>query len=162
MKLDDVVCRQPLSYFLVVIFLFFFVSSYRAFIFSYLVIYLCILFQSFHRTLAWFPRFHMSGHNHGHSGVRRIMRELKELNAEQSDMYTVQPHESNVFELHFTLRGGPGTEFHGMFCNRFVLRYACVSYFSMTLLLFSHFPLFFTPYRRTLPWKNSTSYRLSI
>lgn len=61
----------------------------------------------------------------GHSGVRRIMRELQELIAEDSDMYTVQPLENNIFEIHFTLRGGAGTDFQGTFKVKLIITNPC-------------------------------------
>ncbi|ORY06724.1 UBC-like protein [Basidiobolus meristosporus CBS 931.73] len=45
--------------------------------------------------------------------VKRIMRELAELEKDPSAEFTAAPLDSNIFDWHFTLRGPAGTPFEG-------------------------------------------------
>jgi ubiquitin-conjugating enzyme E2 J1 len=45
--------------------------------------------------------------------VRRIMKEIKEMQAEKSTLYTAMPLDDNIFEWHFTVRGPRETDFEG-------------------------------------------------
>ncbi|KAJ7363415.1 Ubiquitin-conjugating enzyme E2 J1 [Desmophyllum pertusum] len=45
-------------------------------------------------------------------GVKRLMREAKELN-QPTELYFAQPLEDNLFEWHFTVRGPPDSDFAG-------------------------------------------------
>lgn len=45
-------------------------------------------------------------------GVKRLMREAKELN-QPTELYFAQPLEENLFEWHFTVRGPPDSDFAG-------------------------------------------------
>ena len=45
--------------------------------------------------------------------VKRIMRELRELEAEDSDEFAAEPLESDIFEWMFAVRGPQGTDFEG-------------------------------------------------
>lgn len=53
------------------------------------------------------------GLNPNSSAVRRIMKELKELELNPSSEYTASPLEQNIFEWHFTIRGPEDTSFAG-------------------------------------------------
>jgi len=45
--------------------------------------------------------------------VKRILKELKELNKTKSSLFVAVPLEDNIFEWHFTMRGPKNTEFEG-------------------------------------------------
>lgn len=45
--------------------------------------------------------------------VKRIMRELRELEAETSNEFSAEPLESDIFEWMFAVRGPKGTDFEG-------------------------------------------------
>jgi ubiquitin-conjugating enzyme E2 J1 len=53
------------------------------------------------------------GFNMNNPGVRRLLRELRDLEREPSDQYEAHPLEDNIFEWHFTIRGPKGTDFEG-------------------------------------------------
>ncbi len=48
-----------------------------------------------------------------HSGIKRIMGELQDLQKNPSPDYEAHPLDDNLFEWHFTVRGPPDTEFEG-------------------------------------------------
>ena len=45
--------------------------------------------------------------------IRRITRELSEIQSTPSSHWTIQVIGDNILEYHFTIRGPPGTEFEG-------------------------------------------------
>eukprot|EP00475_Leptophrys_vorax_P042844 TRINITY_DN8075_c0_g1_i4.p1 TRINITY_DN8075_c0_g1~~TRINITY_DN8075_c0_g1_i4.p1 ORF type:complete len:358 (-),score=61.95 TRINITY_DN8075_c0_g1_i4:45-1118(-) len=49
--------------------------------------------------------------NERHPAVRRILKEVRELQKNPSCDYAAAPMESNIFEWHFTIRGPPDTDF---------------------------------------------------
>ncbi|KAI9206771.1 ubiquitin-conjugating enzyme E2, J1, U [Polychytrium aggregatum] len=51
--------------------------------------------------------------NHKSSAVKRLMKELQDLNDDPSPEYTASPLEDNIFEWHFTLRGPNEAGFSG-------------------------------------------------
>eukprot|EP00392_Amoebophrya_sp_AT5.2_P017744 g18155.t1 len=56
------------------------------------------------------------------NAVRRINRELKEINQNPSKFWTAEPANDDLFEWHFTLKGPAGTEFErGIYHGRIVL-----------------------------------------
>eukprot|EP00029_Vermamoeba_vermiformis_P004122 TRINITY_DN14651_c0_g1_i1.p1 TRINITY_DN14651_c0_g1~~TRINITY_DN14651_c0_g1_i1.p1 ORF type:complete len:340 (-),score=103.89 TRINITY_DN14651_c0_g1_i1:66-1085(-) len=56
------------------------------------------------------PRPH---YNMNNPSVRRIMKEIKEMQAEKSTLYTAMPLDDNIFEWHFTIRGPRESDFEG-------------------------------------------------
>eukprot|EP01129_Flabellula_baltica_P017699 TRINITY_DN98_c0_g1_i2.p1 TRINITY_DN98_c0_g1~~TRINITY_DN98_c0_g1_i2.p1 ORF type:complete len:285 (+),score=67.91 TRINITY_DN98_c0_g1_i2:198-1052(+) len=58
-------------------------------------------------------RDHSVNYNVHSDSVRRIMQELREIDAMGSSLLTALPLEDNLFEWHFTFRGPRGTEFEG-------------------------------------------------
>lgn len=61
-------------------------------------------------------------YNVNNASVKRILREVKEMQVEPSTQYTASPLEDNIFEWHFTIRGPPGTEFEGgLYHGRIIL-----------------------------------------
>ena len=63
-----------------------------------------------------------SGQVAGATTIRRINRELMEIQQNPSDQWAVQSVGDNILEWHFTLRGPPGTEFEGgVYHGRLVL-----------------------------------------
>ncbi|KAK9694362.1 hypothetical protein K7432_013452 [Basidiobolus ranarum] len=63
-----------------------------------------------------------SHYNRKSPAVKRIMRELAELEKEPSAEFVATPLESNIFEWHFTLRGPAGTPFEeGRYHGRLLL-----------------------------------------
>jgi ubiquitin-conjugating enzyme E2 J1 len=61
-------------------------------------------------------------YNVNNPSVKRILREVKEMEAEPSDQYTATPLEDNIFEWHFTIRGPHDTEFEGgLYHGRIIL-----------------------------------------
>eukprot|EP00466_Bigelowiella_natans_P016717 jgi/Bigna1/89122/estExt_fgenesh1_pg.C_440040 len=55
----------------------------------------------------------MDNLNPNSSAVRRLQRELIELSRNPPDMFTAAPLDDNLFEWHFTIRGGDDTAFAG-------------------------------------------------
>ncbi|OMH81613.1 Ubiquitin-conjugating enzyme E2 J1 [Zancudomyces culisetae] len=53
------------------------------------------------------------GYNLNNPGVRRILKEWRDLQREESQEFTAFPTEDNIFDWHFTIRGPPGTPFSG-------------------------------------------------
>lgn len=51
--------------------------------------------------------------NRNHSAIRRIMAELRDLERNPSPDFRVHTFESNLFEIHFTVRGPEDTDFAG-------------------------------------------------
>jgi len=61
-------------------------------------------------------------YNVNNPSIKRILREVKEMEAEPSNQYTAAPLEENLFEWHFTIRGPAGTEFEGgLYHGRIIL-----------------------------------------
>jgi len=61
-------------------------------------------------------------YNVNNASVKRILREVKEMQVEPSNQYTAAPLEDNIFEWHFTIRGPHGTEFEGgLYHGRIIL-----------------------------------------
>jgi ubiquitin-conjugating enzyme E2 J1 len=61
-------------------------------------------------------------YNVNNPAVKRILREVKEMEAEPSDQYHANPLEDNIFEWHFTIRGPKDTEFEGgLYHGRIIL-----------------------------------------
>ncbi|KAL0487354.1 ubiquitin-conjugating enzyme E2 [Acrasis kona] len=52
-------------------------------------------------------------YNSSHSGIKRIMSELQDLQKNPSSDYEAHPLEDNLFEWHFTVRGPKDSEFEG-------------------------------------------------
>jgi len=52
-------------------------------------------------------------YNLNNPSVKRIMREIKEMEKETSSQFKALPLEDNLFEWHFTIRGPQDTEFQG-------------------------------------------------
>ena len=55
----------------------------------------------------------ISNVNSNNPAVKRIMRELRELEAETSEEFAAEPLESDIFEWMFAVRGPRGTDFEG-------------------------------------------------
>jgi len=54
--------------------------------------------------------------------IRRILKEMKEMQKEVNSQYTAHPLEDNLFEWHFTIRGPRETAFEGgIFHGRIIL-----------------------------------------
>jgi len=61
-------------------------------------------------------------YNVNNPSIKRILREVKEMDAEPSSQYTATPLEDNLFEWHFTIKGPAGTEFDGgLYHGRIIL-----------------------------------------
>ncbi|KII63270.1 Ubiquitin-conjugating enzyme E2 J1 [Thelohanellus kitauei] len=62
----------------------------------------------------------MSGSNNRLYGVKRLLREVKELSVPTSEYYAC-PLEQNIFEWHFTIRGPSQTPFeNGIYHGRII------------------------------------------
>ncbi|KXN71354.1 UBC-like protein [Conidiobolus coronatus NRRL 28638] len=60
--------------------------------------------------------------NDKNPSIKRILRELKDLNENPSSQFCVEALEDNLFDLHFTILGPQGTEFEtGRYHGRIVL-----------------------------------------
>ena len=58
----------------------------------------------------------------GVTTIRRINREIQEIQSNPSLHWTIQSVEDNILEWHFTIRGPPGTEFaNGLYHGRLLL-----------------------------------------
>jgi len=63
-------------------------------------------------------------YNMNSAAVKRIMKELSELQSQNSTLFTALPLEDNLFEWHFTIRGPRDTEFFGgVYHGRILLPY---------------------------------------
>jgi ubiquitin-conjugating enzyme E2 J1 len=61
-------------------------------------------------------------YNVNNPSIKRILREVKEMEAEPSNQYHAAPLEENLFEWHFTIKGPAGTEFEGgLYHGRIIL-----------------------------------------
>jgi len=52
-------------------------------------------------------------YNLNNPAVKRILREIKEMEKEKSSLYYAKPMEDDIFEWHFTIRGPKESEFEG-------------------------------------------------
>jgi len=52
-------------------------------------------------------------YNMNNPSVKRIMREIREMEKETSTQFKAKPLEDNLFEWHFTIRGPRDTDFEG-------------------------------------------------
>ncbi|ELR15179.1 Ubiquitinconjugating enzyme subfamily protein [Acanthamoeba castellanii str. Neff] len=55
----------------------------------------------------------MEGYSPNNPSVKRILREMKEMEKDTSHEYSARALEDNIFEWHFTVRGPSGTPFEG-------------------------------------------------
>jgi len=61
-------------------------------------------------------------YNLNNPSIKRIMREMKEMEKEKNSQFTATPLEDNLFEWHFTIRGPKDTEFEeGIYHGRILL-----------------------------------------
>jgi len=61
-------------------------------------------------------------YNMNNPSIKRIMREVKEMNKDINPHYTAKPLEDNLFEWHFTIRGPPDSPFeNGIYHGRIIL-----------------------------------------
>jgi ubiquitin-conjugating enzyme E2 J1 len=51
--------------------------------------------------------------NASHPAIKRIMREMSELQRHPSIHYTASPCDDNLFDWHFTVRGMDDSDFQG-------------------------------------------------
>ncbi len=80
-------------------------------------------------TSSHFPRQIMSSESSqkaeqvaGVTTIRRINREIQEIQSNPSLYWTIQSIDDNILEWHFTIRGPPGTEFaNGLYHGRLLL-----------------------------------------
>ncbi|KAJ1506291.1 Ubiquitin-conjugating enzyme E2 J1 [Coelomomyces lativittatus] len=64
----------------------------------------------------------MSSSNSPLSSVRRILKELSDLNSEESSDYKIHLVDDQLFELHFTIRGPPDTPYvNGLYHGKLIL-----------------------------------------
>eukprot|EP01117_Protostelium_nocturnum_P014300 TRINITY_DN5439_c0_g1_i1.p1 TRINITY_DN5439_c0_g1~~TRINITY_DN5439_c0_g1_i1.p1 ORF type:complete len:303 (+),score=109.17 TRINITY_DN5439_c0_g1_i1:90-911(+) len=61
-------------------------------------------------------------YNANNTSIKRIMREIKEMEKDVNPHYTARPLEDNLFEWHFTIRGPPDSPFEkGIYHGRIIL-----------------------------------------
>ena len=61
-------------------------------------------------------------YNMNNPSIKRILKEMKEMEVDKNPQYTAAPLEDNIFEWHFTIRGPRDSPFEGgIFHGRILL-----------------------------------------